>query len=78
MRVGALMVKVDGLTARQVIACVRLAAGVPPSEVARELGVHPGTVSRWSKRPVFRARLERELEDYVRRLRPRDKVEALQ
>lgn len=54
--------RVAGVTPRQMTAARLLLAGRRVAEVAGELGVHPYTVSRWKRDPLFEAELRRQVE----------------
>jgi hypothetical protein len=51
-----------GATPRQMMAARLLLAGRRVAEVAAELGVHPYTVSRWKRDPLFEAELRRQVD----------------
>ena len=51
-----------GVTPRQMLAARLLLSGRGVAEVAGELGVHPYTVSRWKRDPLFEAELRRQVE----------------
>jgi hypothetical protein len=51
-----------GVTPRQMMAARLLLSGHGVTAVGRQLGVHPYTVSRWKRNPLFEAELRRQVE----------------
>lgn len=61
------------LTPPQRVTIERIASGMTQADIARELKIHPMTISDWKKDPTFRAALDAALDDVLTATRERAK-----